>query len=231
MKKIGIIGGLGPEATIDYYKEIINIFNDVPGQHNNPDIIIYSVNMWEFLRLLNEKKFEEATDFMVYYLSKLKAAGANFAAITANTPHLLFNSIKLKSGLPLISIVESCKERAIQMGLKRCGLFGTKFTMKADFYKNSFQKSGIEIISPNEKEIVQINEKLFSELELGIYTEETKSFLLNVVEEMIKKYKIDSLILGCTEFPIMFRNDDYLGIPFLNTTRLHVNKIVEWCME
>jgi len=232
MKKIGLIGGLGPEATVDYYKEIIGYFNHNSdnGNINYPEIIIYSVNMYEFLELFNEKKFEQATDYIVSFLDRLKAAGADFAAITANTPHLLFKQFQAKTKIPLISIVECCRDRAVEMNLKRCGLFGTKFTMKADFYKNTFHKSGIEVISPNEKEIEFIHEKLFSEIELGIFKDETKKSLLEIVQNMKDKHHIDSLILGCTEFPLIFRDEKYLDIPFLNTTIIHVEKIIKECL-
>jgi aspartate racemase len=232
MKKIGIIGGLGPEATIDYYREIIGFFNNNPsnGKIIYPEIIIYSVNMWEFLQLLTEKKFEQATDFIVNYLNKLKDAGADFAIISANTPHLLFNQYKAKTDIPLISIVECCRKRAVDNGLKRCGLLGTKFTMKADFYKNSYHKNGIEVFSPDEKEIELINEKLFTEIELGIFKDETKKMILDIVQRMKDRHHIDSVILGCTEFPLIFKEEKYLEIPFLNTTRIHVEKIIQECL-
>jgi aspartate racemase len=103
--------------------------------------------------------------------------------------------------------------------------------MKADFYKNTFHKSGIEVISPNEKEIEFIHEKLFSEIELGIFKDETKKSLLEIVQNMKDKHHIDSLILGCTEFPLIFRDEKYLDIPFLNTTRIHVEKIIKECLS
>lgn len=232
MKKIGIIGGLGPEATVDYYKEIIGYFNSINanGNLNYPEIIIYSVNMGEFLQYFIDKEFDKAVNYMVNRIERLKDSGADFAAISANTPHLLFNQYQAKTKIPLISIVECCREQAFKLGLKRCALLGTKFTMKADFYKNSFHKSGIEVISPNELEIEFINEKLFSEIELGIFKEETKQELLVIVQKMKKQHKIDSVILGCTEFPLMFKDEKYFDIPFLNTTRIHVEGIIKECL-
>jgi aspartate racemase len=233
MKKIGIIGGLGPEATADYYKEIIKRFNemDSSGSLNYPEMIIYSVNMSMLMSYFRKKEYTQAVDYLVSCIGNLKNAGADFAAISANTPHLLFNEIKLKSRLPLISIVETVRDEAIRLKLKKTGLIGTKFTMQATFYQEVFNPVGIEMIIPSDKNIETINEKLFSELELGIFKPETKTLFLEIIQEMKEQYHIDSLILGCTEFPLMFTEKEYLGIPFLNTTGIHVDSIVRECIS
>ena len=119
MKKIGIIGGLGPEATIDYYKEIINAFKNENVDLNYPEIIIYSVNMSEFLSLMKEKKYDQVTTLLLEKIEGLKRAGAEFAVLSANTPHLLFDRIKEKSGIPLISIVEAACNESIKRGYKK----------------------------------------------------------------------------------------------------------------
>jgi aspartate racemase len=126
--------------------------------------------------------------------------------------------------------VETCKEKVKEMGLKRCGLIGTKFTMNATFFSDVFVRENIKVISPDENEIQRINNLLFTELERGIFSKNTKAELLGIVQGMIEHHRIDSLILGCTEFPLMFNEDTYLGIPFLNTTRIHVAEIVKQCL-
>ncbi len=233
MKTIGIIGGLGPEATVDYYKEIINQVKDMNrgDSLSYPEIIIYSVNMETFIGRLEKNDYDGAARYISGCVSKLEAAGADFAAISANTPHLLFDEIQKNVSIPLVSIVETCRERVKQKGLKRCGLLGTKFTMNATFFSEVFAKDNIEVVSPGKKDIERINELLFSELELGIFKESTQTELLGIIQKMIDSYKIDSVILGCTEFPIMFREEEYLGLPFLNTTRIHVEAIVEQAMN
>ncbi len=233
MKTIGIIGGLGPEATTDYYKEIIKCFNEMSSNAglNYPEIIIYSVNMGKFIGLIQKAEYIMATEYISNCINKLANAGADFVAISANTPHMLFDEIQNRSKIPLISIVEATSNEAKRLQLKKAGLIGTKFTMNATFFKDVFQSSGIEIIVPPVNDIEIINEKLFTELELGIYKAETQTLLLEIVLQMINRNKIDSLILGCTEFPIMFTNSQYLGIPFLNTTRIHVARIVDACIN
>ena len=233
MKTIGILGGLGPEATVDYYKEIIKGFNKLNGDGSltYPEIVIYSVTMSRFIGLLNKGEKEKAAAYLIECLQKIKNAKADFAVLSANTPHLLFNYIQSKIDLPLISIVDSCAQKANESGLKKCGLIGTKFTMQNQFYQEVFNNYDIQIVVPDTMDIETINKRLFKELELGIFRDETKTEILNILRKVKEKENIDSVILGCTEFPMMFTEDEYLDIPFLNTTRIHVNAIINNCIN
>jgi len=231
MKKIGIIGGLGPESTIDYYKEIINTFKNESEDLNYPEIIIYSVNMSEFLGLMKEKKYDQVTAYLLEKIEGLKRAGAEFALLSANTPHLLFDRLKEKSGIPLISIVEATCEECIKKGLKRPGLLGTGFTMEASFFPDVFKKHGIDVIMPDKEDKELINYKLFSEIELGIFKDDTRRILIRIIEKMVQEQHIDSLILGCTEFPLILKEAFYAGVPILNTTKIHVDAIIKYCVE
>jgi aspartate racemase len=229
MKRIGIIGGLGPEATVDYYKELINAFKGESGDLNYPEIIIYSVNMSVFITLMKAKKYDDATALLLEKITALKSAGAEFAALSANTPHLLFDQLSSNSPIPLLSIVEATCNEALRKGLKRPGLFGTGFTMDASFYPDVFGKHGMEVIIPDLADRTLINHKLFSEIELGIFTDSTRQILISIIEKMVEEKHIDSLILGCTEFPLILENNSYAGIPMLNTTKIHVDAIAKYC--
>jgi aspartate racemase len=231
MKRIGIIGGLGPEATVEYYKEIIDAFKSENSELNYPEIIIYSVNMSEFIGMMREKKYDSATSYLLEKIENLKDAGADFAALSANTPHQLFGELKAKSLLPLISIVEATCEEAMIRGLKRPGLFGTGFTMAASFYQEVFSKNGMDIVIPEKEDRELLNEKLFSEIELGIFKDETREMLIRIIEKMVRENRIDSLILGCTEFPLILNKESYAGIPMLDTTKIHVEAIVKYCRK
>jgi len=231
MKRIGIIGGLGPEATVDYYKEIINAFKNGNGDLNYPEIIIYSVNMAHFIGLMREKKYEQATAYISGKIEGLKQAGADFAVLSANTPHQLFDQLEERSGIPLISIVEATCNEAKNKGLKKAGLFGTDLTMKASFFPDVFRKQNIEVVAPDEGDRKLINYKLFSEIELGIFKDETRELLIGIIKKLVREQEIDSLILGCTEFPLILTAETYAGIPILNTTKIHVESIVKYCCE
>lgn len=227
MKTIGLVGGLGPEATVDYYNGIIDAFKT--GDLNYPEIIIFSVNMSVFIGLMKEKRFEEAAREVVKKIISLEKAGAEFAAITANTPHMLFEQIKASSPLPLISIVEATLDECIRTGSVRPGLLGTGFTMRSSFYQDVFRSRGLEVVMPDKNDIEEVDFRIFSEIELGIFKEETRQMLIGVTGKMVSDQKIDSMILGCTELPLILKESSYNGIPMLNTTSIHVNAIVKYC--
>ena len=226
MKKIGLIGGTGPEATVDYYKGIIDAFKNDSGGMNYPEIIIYSVNLGKLLGFMQSGNYNGAIVYLADAIMRLKDAGADFAAITANTPHIFFDEISERVDLPLISIVEASRTEALRLGLKRPGLFGTGFTMDASFYPDAFRQKGMEVVVPGKEDREILHHKLFSEIELGIFKNETRMQLVRIIEKMVDEENIDSLILGCTEFPLILPEPSYAGIPVLNTTQIHVKALV-----
>jgi aspartate racemase len=166
-------------------------------------------------------------DYLVDEIQKLANAGADFGAIASNTPHLVFDEIRSRSPIPLISIVEAACEVARALGLKRLGLFGTRSTMKGPFYPDIFSKSGMTLIVPNPAERDYIHDKYMNELVNGIILPETRERLLTIVERLKTQDAIDGLILGGTELPLILRDETDSNIPFLDTTRIHVRWIVE----
>lgn len=229
VKKIGIIGGLGPEATVDYYKRIVEFFHEHNQSLSTPEIIIYSVDIAHLFKLVTEQRWDRLAQWLAEKVSALKNAGADFAVISANTPHIVFDQIQAQSPLPLISIVEATLESARAAGLKRLGLLGTKFTMQSNFFGDRFAKDGITVVVPNDCEQQYIHEKLVSKIELGIFTEATRRQLLSIITNMRNREKVDAVILGCTELPLTL-NEGASEVPFLNTTALHVAAICQQCM-
>lgn len=224
--KIGMVGGIGPESTVDYYKRLIELFQKDINHGNYPEIIISSINMTSMLQLVADRKWGELTAMLTDAVNSIQRAGADFAFIASNTPHVVFENVKRASPIPLISIVEAARMTAQKLGLKKVCLLGTLFTMQSSFYQTEFDGSGITITVPNEKEQQYIQQKLFSEIEQGIFLEGTRNGLLSIVERLIHEEAIDGVILGCTELPLILTRSEY-GIPFLNTTEIHVSRIIE----
>jgi aspartate racemase len=229
MKRIGLVGGLGPESTLEYYRNIIDAFKGGVTDLNYPEIIVYSVNLSEYLGFMGKRDLLELEENLLQKLQALKRAGAEFAAMTANSPHLVFDRVNAKSPLPLISIIEAACEETFRLGLKKPGLFGTGFTMNSTIYQDVFARKGIEVVIPSGEQKEWIHQKLFTEIELGIFKDETRNALVDMIHKMVNEHHIDSLILGCTEFPLILNGKIYAGIPMLNTTQLHVDAIVKYC--
>lgn len=229
MKRIGIIGGIGPESTVDYYKLIINAFHEKRFNLGYPEIIIYSANLSELMKILDLKDWNALTDWLLKKIDALQKAGAEFAVIGSNTPHIVFEQVKSRAPIPMLSIIEETCKIAKKRGLKKLGLLGTKFTMESDFFKKPFLIKEMEVFVPEKVDQKLIHHRLFSEIELGIIKDSTREELLSIVKKMIDSYLIDAIILGCTELPLILTEDKF-GIPFLNTTAIHAESIVEYCI-
>ncbi len=171
-------------------------------------------------------EFGKLTDYLVEEVEKLRRAGADFAALTANTPHIVFDELQARSKLPLISIVETACDRAQALGLKSVGLIGTRYTMQAPFYPSVFSRTDIKLVTPNEQEQEYIHDKYFNELLKDVFAPETLTQFLHIADDMKARHGIDGLILGGTEIPLLLRADEHNGIHFLDTTRIHVDRLI-----
>jgi aspartate racemase len=226
MKTLGIIGGVGPESTMDYYRSIIALYRERKGDGTYPQFIINSIDLKKELDLLTASDLTGMTQFLLDEIRKLAGAGADFGLIASNTPHLVFDDLQRQSPIPLISIVESTCAAAKAMKLSRPALFGARFTMQARFYLNVFSPHGIKIVVPEAKDQDYIHDKYMNELVNGIFRPETRDGLLAIVDRMKEKEKIDGVILGGTELPLILRESGHNGLPFLNTTKIHVEAAV-----
>ena len=230
MKKIGMIGGFGPESTLDYYRLIIDQYHQQQGERSLPEVIIYSMDMYTLLTLVEQKRWDDLTEFLLKGVNTLHKAGADFGIISANTPHIVYDRLNSSSPIPLISIVEETSKKAKEIGLHRVGLLGTSFTMQSDFFQKVFANYNISIVVPREQEQEYIQHKLMTEIELGQFLEETREGLLTIVKRMVDEDSIQGLILGCTELPLILTKDEF-GIPFLNTTKIHVDSAIRYCLN
>lgn len=226
MKKFGLIGGMGPESTIDYYNKIVYRYQKEHPKDYFPPIIIESVNIFEMLKLCSEKKYEELTSFLLKAIENVYAGGADFAALAANTPHIVFDRLKEKSPIPLISIVEETYKKVESDNIKNVGLLGTTFTMENDFFKKTFKSNGINIVVPDKEVRSYVNDKITKELEYGVVKKETKESFIKIIEELSNKENIEGIILGCTELPLLIKDDD-IKEKVYDTVDIHVNSILD----
>lgn len=226
MKTVGIIGGIAPESTIEYYRFIIAAYRAARPDGSYPSIIINSIDMQRMLSLIGENKLSEVTDYLVGEVQRLERAGADFGLLASNTPHIVFEEIRRRSGIPLISIVEATCAEAKALRLKTVGLFGTRFTMQGRFYPEVFSREGISIVTPDEDEQAYIHDKYMSELVAGKFLPETRDELLRIVARMKERENIEGLILGGTELPLILRDTRDCPVPSLDTTKIHVKAVV-----
>jgi aspartate racemase len=225
MKTLGLIGGTGPESTIEYYRLLVAKYREQADGHS-PPVIITSIDLKQMIEWMSAGNLTAVADGLTAEFERLHKAGAEIAALTANTPHIVFDELQQRSPLPLISIVEAACEDARARGLNAVGLFGTRYTMQAPFYPAVFSRAGIKLVLPNDQEQDYIHDIYLGELLKDVFRPETRARLLEIADEMKRRDNIEGLILGGTELPLVLRDEEHNGMPLLDTTRIHVNKLV-----
>lgn len=226
MKTLGLIGGTGPESTIEYYRLLTAQYRE-KADGASPLLIINSVNLKQMIEWMGANELGKVTDSLVNAFAQLQKAGADFGALTANTPHIVFDELKQRCSLPLISIVEATCERVQALGFKTVGLFGTRYTMQAPFYPSVFSRTDVKLVMPNDQEQEFIHDKYFNELLKDVFLPETRTSLLAIADKMKARHGIEGLILGGTELPLVLRDEEHNGIRLLDTTSIHVDRLID----
>jgi aspartate racemase len=226
MKTVGIIGGIGPESTIDYYRAILAAYCEQRTDRSNPSIIINSIDLDKAREMFENNQLDAIVIYLTTELRRLSAAGAHFGVLSANTPHLVFDELRKQSPIPLISIVEATCDAAKAMGFTKLGLLGTRFTMQGRFYPDVFSRKGIQLVAPNPDEQAYIHDKYFAELVKGVFLPETRQELLDIIHRMKERDAIEGVIMAGTELPLILRGTTKRVVPFLDTTQIHVQAIV-----
>jgi aspartate racemase len=227
MKIPGIVGGIAPESTVDYYRRILAAYREHVPDGSAPAMLINSIDLKRMLGLIGAGEIAAVTEYLLEEIRRLARAGADFGLLASNTPHLVFDDLSERSPIPLVSIVEAARDAALAQGITRAGLFGTRFTMEARFYPDVFARAGIAVIAPAEDERAYIHERYMSELVNAQFLGETRSRLLAIAERMRRDEGAEAIILGGTELPLLLRDAEIGSLRFLDTTQIHVERIVE----
>jgi len=226
MRTLGIVGGIAPESTIEYYRLLMASYRERVPDGSAPSIVIDSIDLKKLLDLTAAGDLAGLTGYLVGEVRLLARAGAGLALLAANTPHIVFDEVLRKSAIPLVSIAEATCAAAKALGLKRLALFGTRFTMLGRFYPDVFSREGIALVLPAEKDLAFIHKKYVGELVKGVYRPETREKLLAIVGRMREDEGIDGVILGGTELPLILKGETS-RVPLLDTTRIHVEAALD----
>ena len=230
MRKIGLLGGMGPESTLIYYRLLIGGVGEKLGRGVIPPMTIESIDPEVMHDYCAKGDYDGLTEFFVKLTDNLRACGCEAAAMTANTAHIVFDRVKARASLPMVSIVETACEEAQRRGYKMLGLMGTLTTMRGSFYREPFEKAGMRVVLPTEEEKQQVAQRIAEELEFGVVKEETVRELCAVIARMKEEEDIDAVILGCTELPLAL-NDEVSPVPCLDTLRVHADALIRIITE
>lgn len=225
MKTLGLIGGIGPESTVEYYRLLIAGYRErADGEY--PSIIINSVDLKRLLAWMAEGRLDNVTNYLALEIDKLYKAGADFAALASNTPHIVFDDLRGRSSLPLVSIVESACEKVQTLGFNTVALLGTRYTMQAKFYPDVFARVGIRLVTPNPDDQTFIHTKYMDELLNNQFLADTRTAILSIVDRLHREQNVAAVILGGTELPLLLTGEQHNGVPLLDTTRIHVDVLL-----
>ena len=229
MKKLGLVGGMGPESTLPYYSGIVYGVQKKLGRNEFPPLTIESVDVFKVLGLCEAQRYDDLLQYLLAAVQNLAAAGAQFAALSANTPHIVFDELQRRSPLPLVSIIQATCDEAKRRGLTKLGLLGTAFTMDGTFFTAPFTNSGITVVTPTAEEKQYIGGKIAAELELGVVKPETRQNFLDIIGRMQRQQGIEAVVLGCTELEMVVDVDANV-LPIYDCTRIHAEAAVDWIM-
>jgi len=229
MKTIGLIGGMSWESSQVYYRVINELINDKLGGLHSAKLIMYSVDFVDLEKNQRKYNWQKATELIINVAKKIELIGADFIVICSNTGHQGADIIQENINIPLLNIVDVVGEEVNSKKIKRAGLLGTKYTMEMDYYTDRLSKKGIEVIIPNKEERVAVNNIIYQELCLGIIKESSKIVYKRIVKNLIKK-GADGIILGCTEIPLLIKQND-VKVPTFDSTMIHAKAAVEYAIK
>jgi aspartate racemase len=225
MKTLGIVGGIAPGSTVDYYRLLITSYRERRRDGTYPSILINSIDLTRMLDLIGGSRLAELTDWLTREFERLARAGADFGLLASNTPHIVFEELARQVPMPLLSTVEAASDAAHELGLRTVGLLGTRFTMQGQFYPGVFAKRGIAVRAPRPDDQTYVHDKYMQELVPGEFRSDTRQQFLAIIERL-KQDGAEGVLLAGTELPLLLRDTADSGFPLLDTTRIHVNRAV-----
>lgn len=229
MKKIGLVGGTGPESTLMYYRELNSRIDKLTSGQTMPELSIESVDFYKVWKYVADRQYEPLVSYLAEKVHNLVAGGAEVVSLTAATMHIVFDALSKRVDTRLVSIPVAIRDEVIRRGYKKVGLLGTLFTMEQDYMKKALRESGIEIYIPEKEDRELVAVRIYEELEHGIVKEATLAEFQKIIGNMREKDGIEAVILGCTELPLLL-NKDNCTIPCIDSVEVHIQKLIDLAM-
>jgi aspartate racemase len=228
---LGIVGGTGPESTIDYYRSLIRTWRQRRPDGSYPRVIINSIEAGRVFANLGTADYAAVGRDLGPAVAALAAAGCQRALLASNASHLAFELIEPPPAIPLIHIVDAARDAAVSAGYRRLGLIGTRFVMESDLYPARLAPAGLEVVLPTPDEREKVHAIYFGELVDGVIRDESRDALRKVVVAMRQRDGIDAIVLGGTELALIITESTFAGVPVLNTAQVQVDAAVDWLLS
>lgn len=228
MKTIGIIGGITWFSSADYYRLLNEKINQRLGESNAAKLILYSVNFEEIKTLTFAGDWKGISNIVCGIARKLEVAGADCLLIGANTMHKIADEIQASVSIPLIHVATQTGLAIQKKHIKKVALMGTRYTMEMNFYPDKLVESGISTIIPDEEDRQYIHDAIYNEMGKGRFIPSTKERILSIIKKLTAA-GAEGIVLGCTEIPILIKQEDCDPILF-DTTDIHASAAVDFSL-
>jgi aspartate racemase len=228
-KKIGILGGMSPESTVEYYQYITRTYTGRFGDYGYPEVIIYSVSFQPYVDWPNQDRWDLVAQGLSEAAQKLEAAGADFIVIATNTMHLVFDQVQASVAVPMLSLLDAVGDVVLARGIETVGLLGTRFTMEKTFYQDALARKGITVLVPGEKDREYVNTVIYDELVAGQICDESRAGYVSIINKLAQR-GAEGIILGCTEIPLLVNEVD-TRMPLFDTTVIHAEAALNYALE
>jgi len=228
MKRIGLLGGMSWESSIEYERIINEEVRKRLGGVHSADLIVRSYDFAQIEKLQESDRWNEAGDLLAADAAQLEAAGAELIVLCTNTMHKVAESIEAAISVPFLHLADATADAVSKAGITTVALLGTRYTMEQDFYRARLESYGLSVLIPEEPERTMIHDVIFSELVRGVVTEESKRQYLTAIGSLLER-GAEGVIAGCTEIELLVGADD-VACPYFPTTRLHALSAVDFAL-
>ena len=229
MKTIGLIGGMSWESSLEYYRIINETVKELLGSSHSAKSIMFSYDFNEIEALQNEGDWEKLTTSMIKIAKKLEKFGAELIVICTNTMHKVADEMQRNLSIPIIHIADATAEKIQEQNLQKVGLLGTKFTMEESFYKDRISKKyGLNVTIPKDEERQVIHDIIYNELVLGQIKKKSRNKFIEIINQLVVT-GVEGIILGCTEIPLLIKQED-VDIPLFDTTTIHAKAAIKYAL-
>lgn len=230
MRKLGLVGGTGPESTLDYYREVTFGVHRRLGDGHFPELTVDSLDLPKAVAYCANGQVDELVGYELESIAHLQAAGCEVVALTAGTMHMVYDEVAARSPLPMVSMLDAVRDEVLRRQYGTVGLLGTIFTMNGGFFARPLCDADITVVTPDEEEKAFINHAIYDELEEGVVRDETRERLVSIIERMQVRDGVEAVILGCTELP-MILNDEVSPVPTLDAMRIHIAALIDAVLD
>lgn len=230
MKKLGLIGGTGPESTLVYYREINRRLDELTEQKCMPEIVIESVDFRKAWRYVEKRENDLLGTYLADKARLLAEAGAEIIALTSVTMHSVYDDVCVKTHLPLVNMPKAVAKKAVEQGYKKVGLLGTLYTMEQNYMMNDLRNESVEVYVPDEDDRKLVARRILEELEVGVVKDSTRKEFQDIIRKVQSEHGIEAVVLGCTEIPLLL-NQDNCPLPCLDCMDIHINELIRQAYE